>query len=210
MFDKLPNLALLLTHISMKYEYKCKSKSVYNSYIINLVSTYFVNLDSVLVIYDDPSQMTVLSDFYIDCLNAALMLKNQPNTSSESNEKHLVLHWMQVTNATNDDEYNNLMFRNVEIGLQVRHIVENPTTKNHLKQNVFYLGIHNRCSKAGAISAHQKRGAANFGATHSGQDFSISLRFVWPSLDEAPCVWLYLHTFLNYWCDLTYILVLFG
>lgn len=80
------------------------------------VSTYFINLDSVMVVYDDFMLFSQLGDFYMDSLNDALVTKRNAKTPDDN---ILVLHWMHITNGTSDDEYSKLMFDNVEIGLQV-------------------------------------------------------------------------------------------
>lgn len=72
-----------------------------------------------MVVFDDESKFTNLGDFYMQSISDALFIKNQSNNSSESVKRLLVLHWMKIDNSTSDDEYFNLVFDNVEIGLQV-------------------------------------------------------------------------------------------
>lgn len=79
-----------------------------------------MDLDSIMVVYDDSTNSTTLNDFYMRSLNDAIIISNgQPNPS----QKYSALHWMRITNDTTNDDYFQLMFDNVEIGLQVRKIL---------------------------------------------------------------------------------------
>lgn len=88
-----------------------------------------MDLDSIMVVYDDSTNSTTLNDFYMRSLNDAIVSNGQPNSS----RKYSALHWMRITNDTTNDDYFQLMFDNVEIGLQVRKILysEMYTYRNH-------------------------------------------------------------------------------
>lgn len=86
---------------------------IYSTYI---VSTYFLNLDSVLVVYDDFMRFSKMADSLNDALTT--------HRDSLFGQPELAVHWMHITNQTSNEEYFNILFENVEIGLQVNFIIE--------------------------------------------------------------------------------------